>query len=88
MAPVPLSLDTSSDVEARQVDAWRRMTPAEKAALVTGMTQAAYDLARAGVAARHPHASPRDRFLHLAIVTLGLDLARKAYPEIETLDLR
>jgi hypothetical protein len=30
--------------------------------------------------------SPREVFLRLAIVTLGEDLARKAYPEIAALD--
>ena len=64
------------------------MSPAEKAAIVTGLTQAAYDLALAGVRARFPDASPREHFLRLAIVTLGPDLARQAYPEIATLDAR
>ena len=64
------------------------MSAAEKAAIVTGLTQAAYALALAGVRRRHPGASPREQFLLLAIVTLGPDLARKAYPEIATTDLR
>jgi hypothetical protein len=62
------------------------MSPAEKAALVSGLTAAVYDLAMAGVRRRHPQASPREQFLRLAIVTLGLDLARRAYPEIGDLD--
>jgi hypothetical protein len=77
----PLALDTSPDVERRQIEAWRRMTPAEKAALVTGLTQAAHALAWAGVRHRHPTASPREQFLRLAIVTLGSDLASAAYPD-------
>jgi len=64
------------------------MTPAEKAALITGLTQAVYELARAGIRHRYPHASPREQFLRLAIVSLGPDLARKAYPEIAEMDLR
>ena len=64
------------------------MSTAEKAAIVSGLTQAAYELALAGVRHRHPRASPREQFLHLAIVTLGPDLARRAYPEITTTDLR
>ena len=64
------------------------MTVAEKAAIVTGLTEAAYEMARAGIRHRYPNASPREQFLRLAIVSLGLDLARKAYPDIALLDLR
>jgi hypothetical protein len=32
---VPLSADTSAEIERMQVDAWRAMTPAEKASIVT-----------------------------------------------------
>ena len=82
----PLSADTPLEVERMQIERWRTMTPAEKAATVTGLTQAAFDLGRAGVRHRYPAASPREVFLRLAIVTLGEELALKAYPEIATLD--
>jgi hypothetical protein len=36
--PVPLSLDRSPEIERLQVERWRRMSPAEKAALVSGLT--------------------------------------------------
>jgi hypothetical protein len=85
--PHPLSADTSPEFEALQIDGWRRMTAAEKAAMITGLTQAVYQLARAGVRQRYPNASPREQFLRLAIVSLGVDLARKAYPEIAQTDL-
>jgi len=84
---VPLSLDTSPEIEHLQIERWRRMSPAEKAALVSGLTQAAYDLALAGIRLRHADESPREHFLRLAVITLGLDLARRAYPEIDTTDL-
>jgi hypothetical protein len=64
------------------------MTAAEKAATITGLTQAVYELSRAGIRQRYPTASPREQFLRLAIVSLGADLARKAYPEIAQTDLR
>ncbi len=64
------------------------MTAPEKAALVTGLTRAVLDLARAGVRDRYPDASPREQFLRLALVTLGEELATKAYPEIAALDRR
>ena len=84
---MPLSADTSSEVERLQIERWRQMSAAQKAAIVSGLTQAVYDLARAGVSHRYPGASARERFLRLAIATLGMDLARKAYPDIALLDL-
>jgi hypothetical protein len=62
------------------------MTPAEKAAVISGLTGAAFELARAGIRHRYPHASPREQFLRLAIVSLGPELARQAYPEIASLE--
>jgi hypothetical protein len=85
--PAPLALDTPLDVERRQIEAWRGMSSSEKAALVSGLTGAVYELARAGIRARHPDAAPREQLLRLAIVTLGIELAREAYPEIVTLNL-
>jgi hypothetical protein len=82
----PLSRDTSPDVEQRQIEAWREMSVAEKAALITGLSAAARAMALAGIRHRFPAASPREHFLRLAIVTLGLELARSAYPEIDFLD--
>lgn len=63
------------------------MSPAEKVALVSGLTNAVYELAMAGVRQQYPHASPREQFLRLAIRTLGPDLALRAYPEISSRDL-
>ena len=83
--PAPLSLDTSPDVERMQIDALRRMTPAEKAALISGLTRAAHRMAAAGVRQRHPDASPREQFLRLAVVILGPALARQAYPDVDAL---
>jgi hypothetical protein len=77
----PLALDTSPEIECLQVEAWRRMSAAEKSALVTGLTQAAYTLTWAGVRHRHPAASPREHFLRVAILTLGPTLACAAYPD-------
>jgi hypothetical protein len=82
-----LNADTSPDIERRQVEAWRAMTPAEKAAAISGLTQAVFELALAGVRLRYPDASPREHFLRLAIVTHGRELATRAYPEIAALDL-
>lgn len=83
----PLTSDTSLEIEARQIETWREMSPAQKAQLIASLSRAARELALAGVRHRHPNASPREQFLRLAVVTLGPDLARAAYPEIAVLDL-
>ena len=77
----PLSLDTAPDIERQQVERWRAMSPREKADIVTGLTQAAYELARAGVRHRYPAADAREQFLRLALDVLGPDLACRAYPD-------
>lgn len=82
----PRLSDTSADVEQRQIEAWKRLSPADKAAMVRGLTSAVYALAMAGVRHRHPGASPREQFLRLAVVTLGPELAQQVYPEIAALE--
>ena len=57
------------------------MSPAQKAATVTGLTRAAFALTRAGVRQRHPDASPREHFLRAALILLGPELACAAYPD-------
>jgi len=86
MASTPLSLDTPPDTEERQVESWRAMSPAQKAAMVTGLTQAAYTLMWAGIRARHPGASPREHFLRAAFIVLGPELTRTAYPDAGDLE--
>jgi len=82
----PLALDTTPEIEKRQVEAWRRMRPAEKLALVLQMSANVRQLALAGVRRRHPDASTHELQLRLAQVILGDELARAVYPEIDTLD--
>lgn len=84
----PLSLDTSLEIERLQIEGWRRMSSEQKAAMISGLTQAVFDLAAAGVRHRYPDASPREQFLRVAVITLGPDLARKAYPDVAILDPR
>ena len=84
--PQPLVLDTTPEIEQRQIEAWRRMRPAEKLALVLRMSANVRQLALAGVRRRHPHASSHEQQLRLAQVIFGDDLARAAYPEIDRLD--
>ena len=63
------------------------MTTIQKAELISALSRASRELALAGIRDRYPNASPREQFLRLAILTLGDDLARQAYPEITQLNL-
>lgn len=76
-----LNQDTGPEIERGQIQRWREMTPAQKADLVTGLRQAVFEMARAGVRHRHPRADARDQFLRLALDVLGPDLACRAYPD-------
>ena len=78
----------SPEIEQMQVEGWRRMSPEQNAEIVKGLTQAAFRLTLAGIRHRYPQASPREQQLRLALITLGPDLATKAFPEITTLDPR
>jgi hypothetical protein len=81
MAQSRLASDTDAEVERLQIAGWRNMSPVQKAATVSGLTSAMFEVARAGVRARFPNATAREQFLRLAIQTLGADLAARAYPE-------
>ena len=80
-----LADDTPAEVEDRQIEAWRRMSAAEKAALVSGLTQATFVMARAGLRHRYPAATERELFLRMAVLTLGRELAERAYPDVGSL---
>ena len=76
-----LSADSSAAVERLQVDAWRRMSPLDKALVVDGLTRTAQALAVAGIRRRHPGASDRECFLRLATLKLGRETAIRLYPD-------
>ena len=76
-----LSRDTSADVERLQVEAWRRMSPLEKAGIMSQATSDALTLARSGIRHRHPAASARECFIRLAALQLGPTLVRQVYPD-------
>jgi hypothetical protein len=81
----PLADDTPIEVEERQIEEWRRMSTAEKAALISGLTNATFVLARAGLRRRYPGASDGELFLRMAVLTLGRDLAERAFPDARSL---
>ncbi len=76
-----LAADTSLAAERRQVALWRRMSPLEKLNLVGESTRAVLQLSLAGIRLRYPEASDEECRLRLAILTLGRELACRAYPE-------
>lgn len=84
-----LSADTTADIEQRQIDAWRRLSPGERLRLVSDSSRAVIDLSLAGIRRRYPQASERECFLRLAAILLGVDTARRVYPDAADLpDLR
>jgi hypothetical protein len=68
-----LSADSAVEIEDRQIEAWPRMSPAERLQVSREMTRAANELALADMRHRHPHATERECFLRLAAVRLGAD---------------
>jgi hypothetical protein len=84
-----LSADTTADIEDRQVEAWRRLSPAERLHLANEASRAATAMALAGIRHRYPNASERECFLRLAAIRLGVDTARRLYPDAAAVaDLR
>jgi hypothetical protein len=76
-----LSLDTSADVERLQIEAWRRMSPLEKAGIMSQATSDALILALSGIRQRHPGASERECFIRLAALQLGPTLVCQVYAD-------
>lgn len=71
-----LALDTSPEIEARLIEGWRRMSPADKARLVTALTTSAIEMTKAGIRHRHPDESPASHRRRLAVILLGPELSR------------
>jgi hypothetical protein len=76
-----LSRDTSADVERLQIEAWRRMSPLEKAGIMSQATSDALTLALSGIRQRYPGASERECFIRLAALQLGPSIVRQVYPD-------
>jgi hypothetical protein len=72
--------DTTTDARNVLSQVFRRMSPAEKFAMVEEMSTDARELARCGIRARHPEYD-RDEVEHaLHRLLLGDDLADRAWP--------
>lgn len=79
-------LDTTADVEARQVALWRAMSPKERFDLVAALNDSCEQMAEAGVKLRHPEADADEVRLRMLALRLGRDLMVEVYgwdPDIE-----
>ncbi len=75
----PLAEDTPLAIERQQIEIWRRMTPAEKFAVLTDLHASAILFTEAGLRARHPQASPEELRLRRLAITLGAETVRRLY---------
>jgi hypothetical protein len=69
--------DTSRDAQRVQSESLRRLSPAERLALMDDLTRLAQSLTRAGIALRHPEMTDAQRDDEYARITLGRDLAAR-----------
>jgi hypothetical protein len=73
------SPDTHPEIERILIEAYRRMTPAEKFRRVEGMNRAMEMLAMADIKRRYPNASEHECRLRAASRRLPAELMRKAF---------
>jgi len=67
--------DTSAEAQARQLEAWRRMTPGERLAVAAEMSDALRGLVEAGIRSRRPDATASEVQAAVAEALLGPELA-------------
>lgn len=80
------SADTSEEIERRQVEAWRRWTPAEKLARMVAMTRRIQEIQLAEIRRQHPDADAWELKMRLASRRLEPELMRRAFgwdPDVE-----
>lgn len=77
----PLSSDTSPDAEARQIEAWRRMSSIEIAQTMRAAWSAGRRMAWIGLRDRFPAAADEELRVRLAVQVLGPELAVRVYPD-------
>jgi hypothetical protein len=73
----PLAADTAPEIERLQIDGWRRMTHASKAATVTALTSMAMEMTLAGIRDRFPGEPDDQHRRRLAELLFGEDLAER-----------
>jgi hypothetical protein len=78
--------DTTPAAHAAQIGWLRRLEPAARIELGARMSQEARDIARTGIASRHPEYSPADLSFALWRLLYGDELFRRAWPRAPLLD--
>ena len=71
--------DTHPATEAKLIEGFRGMTPAQRLEIATQLTQAVQELAIADVRRRHPDADEREVALRAASRWLGPELMLRAF---------
>jgi len=61
------------------------MSSVELASLIAGASRSVRTLAMAGLRSRYPDASERELTVRWAVLTLGPELARAVYPDLDRL---
>ena len=74
--------DTHPQIEALQIELWRRASPTHKMNMLAQLNASARTLALTGLRSRHPQASEAELRRRLADLLLGEDLARKVYGDM------
>lgn len=71
------SPDTAYWAERLQFDAWRKLSPGEKAGLVSAMCGTAHELCLTGLRQQYPHAAEEELELRAAVRRLGADVVAR-----------
>jgi hypothetical protein len=72
--------DTSREAYERQLDAYRRMTPAERSALALEMSDEMRRISAEGIQRRHPDYSEAEVRRALVALLYGRDVSSKVWP--------
>ena len=78
--------DTSPEAQAAQQRWLARLTPEQKVELAFQMSEEVREIARAGIASRHPEYSRQDVNFAMLRLIYGDDLFRKAWPRAPVLE--
>lgn len=73
--------DTTPDIDARLIEAWRRLTTVEIAAQLNAAWQAGQQLTWFSLKERYPDASDDELRIRVAVERLGWELATRIHPE-------
>ncbi len=83
----PMSLDTPPEIEERQLEGYRRMTPREKLRRIVELNRSVAQMAAAGIRARYgPDLSERELLLRLAALRLDREVMIEVFdwdPEVK-----